>query len=165
MNLEQNPNSNSQELNSKKQQLKDLETKSKELIKPLPLDTQITILQKEIQVLTSKSTKTKVEEKVLEKEAKDSANLLGKELDSETPILTLLKKNSEGITFSDIVGKKKIEKSMLSDPDVHIKKYDIISIKMDGFSSFNLNHAVVYLGEKKIVHISGSGNYFTGSDR
>ncbi|CAI2180950.1 14915_t:CDS:2 [Funneliformis geosporum] len=79
MNLEQNPtNSNSrQELDSKKQQLKVLETKAKELIKPLPLDTQITILQKEIKVLTNKSTKTKAEEVLLVDKRKQLNELLG----------------------------------------------------------------------------------------
>ncbi|CAI2187186.1 6300_t:CDS:10 [Funneliformis geosporum] len=83
MQLEQNPtNSNSQELDSKKQQLKDLETQSKELIKFLPIETQITILQKEIQVLTSKSTKTKAEQTILESKKQELAELLKKQSNS-----------------------------------------------------------------------------------
>ncbi|CAI2185954.1 15962_t:CDS:2 [Funneliformis geosporum] len=78
MQLEQNSTKNQAELDSKKQQLKELGTKSKELIKPLPLDTQITILQKEIQVLTSKSTKTKAEEVLLADKRKELNELLSK---------------------------------------------------------------------------------------
>ncbi|CAI2178292.1 15689_t:CDS:2 [Funneliformis geosporum] len=83
MQLEQNPtNSNIQELDSKKQQLKALETKSKELIKPLPLDTQITILQKEIKVLESKPTKNPLEEVLLADKKKELAELLKKQSNS-----------------------------------------------------------------------------------
>ncbi|CAI2194642.1 15032_t:CDS:2, partial [Funneliformis geosporum] len=85
MQLESNPtNSNSQELDSKKQQLKDLETKAKELIKPLPLDTQITILQKEIQVLESKPTKNPLEKALLVDKKKKLAELLSKQDNSNT---------------------------------------------------------------------------------
>src|ERR1043166_8760982 len=54
--LESNPTKNQEELDSKKQQLKDLETKSKELTKSLPLDTQISILEKEIKKQSNSNT-------------------------------------------------------------------------------------------------------------
>ena len=77
--LESNPTQNQEELDSKKQQLKDLETKSKELTKSLPLDTQITILQKEIQTLINKPSKTKAEESLLDSKKKELEELLRKQ--------------------------------------------------------------------------------------
>ena len=82
--LEFNPTKNQAELDSKKQQLKDLETKSKELIKSLPIDTQISILQKEIQTLTNKPAKTKVEEALLDSKRKELDELLKKQSNSNT---------------------------------------------------------------------------------
>ncbi|CAI2175618.1 14552_t:CDS:2 [Funneliformis geosporum] len=85
MQLESNPtSSNIQELDSKKQQLKTLETKSKELIKLLPLDTQITILQKEIKLLESKPTKNHLEKVLLTDKKKELAELLSKKNNSTT---------------------------------------------------------------------------------
>ncbi|CAI2184648.1 4132_t:CDS:10 [Funneliformis geosporum] len=82
-NKKQNPtSSNSQELDSKKQQLKDLETKAKELIKPLPLDTQITILQKEIKILETKATKNSLEEVLLSSKKKELEELLKRQNNS-----------------------------------------------------------------------------------
>ncbi|CAG8511284.1 7137_t:CDS:1 [Ambispora gerdemannii] len=82
--LESNPAKNQTELDSKKKQLAELETKEKELTKSLPLTTQISILQKEIQTLTNKPTKTKAEERVLESKKQELAELLRKQNDSNT---------------------------------------------------------------------------------
>ncbi|CAI2187226.1 8988_t:CDS:2 [Funneliformis geosporum] len=106
MNLEQNPNPNSQELDSKKQQLKALKTKSKELIKPLPLDTQITILQKEIKALTSKSTKTKAEESILASKKQELEELLKKQ---KKPNATETNPSNRTALY---IGNKKLEGSL-----------------------------------------------------
>ena len=44
----------------------------------LPLDTQITILQKEIKELNSKSSKSKVEQSILDSKKRELERLLGK---------------------------------------------------------------------------------------
>ena len=77
--LETNPTTNQAELAAKKQQLQELETKEKELTKSLPLTTQISLLEKEIQTLTNKPTKTKAEERVLESKKKELEELLKKQ--------------------------------------------------------------------------------------
>ena len=68
-----------QDLSNKQQQLKELEEQEKELTKSLPLTTQISLLEREIKVLASKSTRTKVEEKILESKKKELAELLKKQ--------------------------------------------------------------------------------------
>src|SRR5436305_7077784 len=64
-NLESNPTKNQTLLESKKKELAALEKKEKKLTAALPLDTQISILAKEVKALENKSAKTKAEEKVL----------------------------------------------------------------------------------------------------
>ena len=80
-NLEQKPtNPNNQaELNSKKQQLKELQDQEKTLFKSLPLDTQISILQKEIKELENKPFKTKAEQALLDGKKKELEELLKKQ--------------------------------------------------------------------------------------
>src|SRR4051812_29416724 len=67
---------NQSELDSKKQQLVELQVKEKELTKSLPLDTQISILEKEIKSLENKSTKSKTEQSILESKKKELEELL-----------------------------------------------------------------------------------------
>src|SRR4051794_33668076 len=74
--LESNPTTNQTELDSKKQQLQDLQSKEKQLITSLPLDTQITILEREIKELSNKPSKTKAEEALLTNKKKELERLL-----------------------------------------------------------------------------------------
>src|SRR5207248_9693803 len=60
------------------------ESKEKNLTKLLPINTQITILQKEIQELTNKPAKTKSEERVLDSKKKELAELLKEQNSSNT---------------------------------------------------------------------------------
>src|SRR5947207_15863921 len=53
------------DLDSKKQKLKELEEKEKNLTKLLPLETQISILEREIRELEGKSSRNREEERVL----------------------------------------------------------------------------------------------------
>src|SRR5207248_1376712 len=64
------------ELDSKKQKLKELEEKEKKLTKLLPLDTQITILEREIRELEGKSNKSEAEEALLVEKKKELEKLL-----------------------------------------------------------------------------------------
>src|SRR5688500_16671520 len=83
-NLESNPSKNQSELASKKQQLQELQSKEKELTKSLPLDTQITILQREIKSLESKPTKSKTEQSLLDSKKQELEELLKKQSGSNT---------------------------------------------------------------------------------
>ncbi|CAG8690309.1 14263_t:CDS:2, partial [Ambispora leptoticha] len=82
--LESNPAKNQAELESKKKRLKELQDQEKQLTASLPLNTQITILQKEIKQLESKSTRTKVEEVLLSEKKKELEELLKKQNNSDT---------------------------------------------------------------------------------
>ncbi|CAG8616801.1 185_t:CDS:2 [Ambispora leptoticha] len=77
--LESNPAKNQAELESKRKKLKELQDREKTLTKSLPLNTQITILQKEIKQLENKSTRTKAEEALLSEKKKQLEELLKKQ--------------------------------------------------------------------------------------
>ncbi|CAI2189537.1 10682_t:CDS:2, partial [Funneliformis geosporum] len=83
-NLKQSPtSSNNQELDAKKQQLKDLQSKEKSLTKSLPIDTQISILQKEISNLEKNSNKNHIETALLADKKQQLAELLKKQSNSD----------------------------------------------------------------------------------
>ncbi|CAJ0749040.1 22839_t:CDS:2, partial [Entrophospora sp. SA101] len=67
------------DLDTKKQQLKDLENKQKELEKPLDLTVLITKLQSEIKQLEKKTNRTEAEENSLQIKKKQLAELLAKQ--------------------------------------------------------------------------------------
>lgn len=82
---------------------------------------------------------------------KDRFDLLKKELDNENPILALGKDKDKELLISHVAKEKRIAKDVES-LDAHIKKYDIIAIKINGAPSY---HVAVYLGNEEIVHIKG----------
>ncbi|CAI2186443.1 10001_t:CDS:10 [Funneliformis geosporum] len=86
MQLEQNATNpeNQSELESKKKQLKDLEDKQKKIDQQLTLTIQITILQREINQLTNKPTRTATEEALLTSKKKELEELLRKRGNSNT---------------------------------------------------------------------------------
>ena len=84
MQLESNPSKNQAELDAKRQQLAELEIKSKELINSLPIDTQITILEKEIKELNNKSNKTQTEQALLDSKKQELDRLLVEKNKSNT---------------------------------------------------------------------------------
>ncbi|CAI2178337.1 3483_t:CDS:2 [Funneliformis geosporum] len=122
MNLEQNPNSNSQELDSKKQQLKALETKSKELIKSLPIETQIAILHKEIKVLENKSNKNHLEKTLLTDKKKELAELLSRKNNSHANNAKLSDKTGLYIGLGAI-GEQEINEKNIHSIKISIEQY------------------------------------------
>ncbi len=79
MQLETNPSQNQAELENKRKKLAELENKQKKLDQQLPLTTQITNLQAEINQLTNKPTRNQVQEALLESKKKQLAKLLKKQ--------------------------------------------------------------------------------------
>ncbi|CAG8776967.1 6488_t:CDS:2, partial [Gigaspora margarita] len=80
--LESNPTKTPQQqedLTKKKAKLKELEEKEKELSKSLPLDIQITNLEREIRELENKSTRTSEEETLLATKKKELVRLLAEQ--------------------------------------------------------------------------------------
>ena len=84
MQLEQNPTNNQTELDSKRKKLKELQDQEKPLLKSLPIDTQITILQKEIKELESKLNKTQTEQALLDSKKRELEELLKKQNNANT---------------------------------------------------------------------------------
>jgi hypothetical protein len=72
------------ELESKRKRLQELQDQEKTLFKSLPIDTQISILRKEIKELSNKSSKTKAEQALLESKKKELDRLLAEKNKSNT---------------------------------------------------------------------------------
>src|SRR6185437_3951583 len=84
--LETNPTSpqNQTELANKRKQLQEIVTREKNLNKSLPLNTQISLLEREIKELENKSNKTPTEQTLLDSKKKRLEELLKKQSDSNT---------------------------------------------------------------------------------